>query len=85
MLATFAATPAPNWPKVPKLLVTVELRFGRDKPIAAELIDKLEVAPLEFVDDAGGDERLPDHTAGRKSCANAHTETTKGAFDVVDR
>src|SRR5260370_33763932 len=46
VLITFAATPTPNWPKVPKLLVeTVELRFGIAEPIAAELLNKLEVAP----------------------------------------
>src|SRR6266446_6941022 len=38
--------PTPNWPKVPKLLVeTVEVRFGKDEPVAAELRCKLEVAP----------------------------------------
>ena len=37
------------------------------------------------MEDARGAERLPNHIAGRDSCANPHTKTTKNAFDVVDR
>src|SRR5262245_43866137 len=41
-------------------------------------------AALEFVENAGRGERLPQHIIGRNSCADPHTQATKGAFDVVD-